>query len=47
MKTEKTYLEMLNELYEAIETDCIPENDKEEIMETMNSLRDMLWDYSA
>lgn len=47
MKNEKTYFEIMNELYEMIETDNIPKNDKEEIMETMNSLQDMLWKYSA
>lgn len=44
---EKTYLEMLNELYEVIEADHIPTNDKEEILETLVSLQDMLWTYSA
>lgn len=44
---EKTYVDILNELYEMIETDNIPKNDKEEIMETVNSLQDMLWKYSA
>lgn len=47
MKNEKTYFEIMNELYEMIESDNIPKNDKEEIMETMNSLQDMLWKYSA
>lgn len=44
---EKSYLDLLNTLYEMIETDSIPENEKEEIVETVNSLHDMLWKYSA
>ena len=44
---EKSYFDILNELYEMIETDNIPKNEKEEIMETVNSLKDMLWKYSA
>lgn len=44
---EKTYMEMLNELYEMIEADNIPKRDKDEIVETLNSLHDMLWEYSA
>ena len=44
---ERTYLDILNELYEMLETDIIPKPEKEEIMETVNSLQDMLWKYSA
>lgn len=44
---ERTYLDILNELYEMLETDIIPKHEKEEIIETVNSLQDMLWKYSA
>ena len=47
MNNEKTYLEMLNELYEMIETDNIPKNDKDRIIIMIKGLHEILWKYSA
>ena len=41
-----SYLEILNELMEAIETDNIPKADKEKIINLSHQLRDGLWRYS-
>lgn len=42
----RSYLEILNELKETVDTDCIPEDDKKEIDNTLNKLFDLLWNYS-
>lgn len=42
----RSYLEILNELKETLETDCIPENDKKIIDDTLEKLFDLLWNYS-
>ena len=43
----KSYFEILNELMNTIETDAtIPESERTEIVETVNSLFDLLWPYS-
>ena len=47
MKSEKTYLEMVDELMETVNNDNIPENEKEEIKESIANLYDLLWKYSA
>ena len=45
---EQTYLEQIEKLYEEVKADTsIPEDDRTEIEETLASLRDLLWDYSA
>ena len=45
---EKTYVEQLEELYEQLKADPgIPEERWTEIEETLASLRDLLWEYSA
>ena len=44
---ERTYLDILNELYGMIETDNIPQKDKDRIMKTIDRLKDILWVYSA
>ena len=48
MEKELTYIEMLQILQESLETDCtIPDNDYNEITETISSLVDLLWAFSA
>lgn len=47
MNNEKTYLEMLNELCEMIETDNIPKKDKDKIIVMIKELHEILWKYSA
>lgn len=48
MKTEQTYLEQIEKLYEDIKSDpTIPKDARIEIEETLASLRDLLWGYSA
>ncbi len=42
----RSYLEILNELMETVETDIIPENEKEVIKEQIRVLLDLLWKYS-
>ena len=42
----RSYLEILNELMETVETDIIPENEKEIIKEQIRVLLDLLWKYS-
>ena len=42
----RSYLEILNELKETLETDCIPANDKKIIDDTLEKLFDLLWNYS-
>lgn len=45
---EQTYLELIEKLYEDVKSDSgIPEDTRVEIEETLASLRDLLWDYSA
>lgn len=44
---EKTYLEMLNELYEMIGSDNIPKHDKDKAIMMLKRLHDILWQYSA
>lgn len=41
-----SYLEILNELMEAIETDNIPKADKEKLINLIHQLGDLLWKYS-
>lgn len=41
-----SYLELLNELREAVSTDAIPEKDKEKIEAAIQGLFDLLWPYS-
>ena len=41
-----SYLEILNELMETIETDSIPTADKKKIINLIYQLRDWLWKYS-
>lgn len=43
---EFSYIDLLNKLADDIKSDCIPADDKEEILETIGSLFDMLWPYS-
>lgn len=43
---EQSYLDLINKLYEDVKSDAIPEEDKEEILETISSLYDLLWPYS-
>ena len=44
---EKTYIEMLNDLYESINSDNIPEKDKAKAITMLKSLHGILWQYSA
>ena len=41
-----SYLEILNELKETLETDVIPKDDKQEIDEVLQRLFELLWKYS-
>lgn len=43
---ELSYLDLLNKLYMDVKSDCIPGDDKEEILETISSLCDLLLPYS-
>ena len=43
---ELSYIDLLNKLAEDIKSDSIPEDEKEEIIETLGSLYDLLWHYS-
>ena len=45
---EQTYLELIEKLYDDVKSDTgIPDDVRTEIEETIASLRDLLWDYSA
>lgn len=43
---ELSYIDLINKLCEDVKSDIIPEDDKEEIIETLGSLYDLLWPYS-
>ena len=43
---EQSYMDLINQLVEDVKSDTIPEDDKEEILETIYSLYDLLWPYS-
>lgn len=43
---ELSYLDLINKLYADVKSDAIQEDDKEEILETIASLYDLLWPYS-
>lgn len=47
MKVEKTYIDMMTELHDAVESDIIPEDDKEEILDLIYELEELLEKYSA
>lgn len=48
MKTEMTYMEILNKLYDDVKSDvCIPENKRKIILEMISRLMAKLWKYSA
>lgn len=47
LKTEKTYIDMLTELSDALSKDSIPEQDRMEIEIHLNALKSILWDYSG
>lgn len=42
----RSYLEILNELMETIETDSIPKADEKKIINLIHQLCDLLWKYS-
>lgn len=42
----RSYLEILNELMETVETDIIPYNEKKTIKKQIRALFDLLWKYS-
>lgn len=45
---EQTYFELTEKLYHDVMSDSgIPSDEKTEILETIASLRDLLWVYSA
>ena len=45
---EQTYLELIEKLYEDVKSDAgISSDVRTEVEETLASLRDLLWDYSA
>ena len=41
-----SYVELLNKLYETVESDNIPEKDKEQILNMIDRLQAKLWKYS-
>ena len=43
---ELSYIDLIYKLVEDVKSDIIPESDKEEILETLYSLYDLLWKYS-
>lgn len=43
---ELSYLDLVNKLYADVKSDVIPEDNKEEILETIGTLYDLLWPYS-
>lgn len=47
MKTEMTYLDLINKLRSDVESDVIPSGDKTEILDLLLQLYDLLWPYSA
>ena len=42
----RSYLEILNELKETLDTDIIPKEDKDKIDDALQQLHDLLWKYS-
>lgn len=46
MKTEKSYFEILSDLYSQIESDPIPANDKKFILDMISRLLVKLYKYS-
>ena len=42
----RSYLEILNEIKETIDTDIIPSEDKEKINKAVENLFNLLWKYS-
>ena len=44
---EMSYLELLQKLKADIESDCIPDEEKEIILTLISSLEEQLWKYSA
>ena len=48
MKTEMTYMELLNKLYDAVESDvCMPNSQRKIILEMISRLMTKLFKYSA
>ena len=48
MQKEMTYMELLNKLYDDVESDvCIPEHKRNEILEMLSRLMARLFKYSA
>ena len=43
---ELSYIDLIHKLVEDVKSDAIPQDDKEEILETLGSLYDLLWPYS-
>ena len=46
MKTEMSYVDLLNKLYEDVESDNIAEKDKKQILDMIARLQAKLWKYS-
>lgn len=46
MKTEMSYVDLLNKLYDDVESDNIPEKDKKQILDMIARLLAKLWKYS-
>lgn len=44
---EMSYLELLQKLQSDVESDCIPNEEKEIILTLIYSLEEQLWKYSA
>ena len=44
---ERTYVDLLTELKEAVDTDIMSEQDRQEINQYFNALYEILWKYSA
>ena len=42
----RSYLDILNELMEAVESDVMLDEDKQRIKEKLQNLLDLLWQYS-
>ena len=47
LREESSYIDLLTELHTKIEADIIPENEKEDILQYIERLEELLWKYSA
>ena len=46
METEMSYVDLLSKLHQDVESDIIPDKEKEEILSLIYKLEEELWKYS-